>query len=153
MVQNKLFASLFVLLLASGFQYGAKALFGWSPDFVLGVLITFSFFLGYIEILFIGALSALLLNWKPYVSPEIFMLIALPLLVFGIKRYFPWRIELSHLLSVFFGIAVFYGISNYGSLFANPALFLKSVFWTLVFVALIFQIFSHFYPPSQKTMR
>lgn len=145
MVQNKLFASLLVLLFASGFQYGTKALLGWSPDFVLGILITFSFFLGFIEILCMSLIGALILNWQPYVGPEILMLIALPLLVFGIKKYFPWRIEINHLLSIFFVLAVFYGVSNYGSLLSNSALFLKSAGWTLVFGAFVFQTFNYFY--------
>ena len=147
--QNKLFASLLILLLAFGFQYGVKTSFGWSPDFVLGTLITFSFFLGFIEILFLGAASALLLNWQPYFSPEILMFIILPILVFGVKKYFPWRMEINHLLSVFFGLVIFYGISSYGSLFGNLTLFLKSAGWTLMFSAFVFQVFNYFYPAKE----
>lgn len=145
MVQNKFFASFLILLLTFGFQYSAKTLFGWSPDFVLGTLVTFSFFLGFIEMVCMGVISALFLNWQPQFSPEIVMLIALPLLVFEIKKYFLWRVEINHIFSIFFTLVLFYSVLNYGSLFSNPALFLKSAGWTLVFSAFVFQIFNYLY--------
>lgn len=73
------------------------------------------------------------------------MLAALPLATFGIRKYFPWRIEISHLLSIFFGLFVFYGVSSYGPFLDNLGFFLKSAGWTLLFSAVVFQVFNYFY--------
>ncbi|MBI4086237.1 MAG: hypothetical protein HY433_03300 [Candidatus Liptonbacteria bacterium] len=147
---NKFLASLLLLLTAVLLQYNFNAFLGWSPDFVLGVLVTFPFFLGFIEILFMGLAGALILNWQPQFSSEILMISTMPLFVLFVKKYFPWRAGLSHILSTFFMLAVFYGISDYASLFGNPALFLKSAAWTLAYGALVFQALNYFYPPSQR---
>ena|SRR3989344_2883181 len=145
MPQNKFFTPLLILLLAFGFQHAAKTVFGWSPDFALGAVITFSLFFGFIEIAFIGLVGVFILNWQPQFSPEALMFIALPLLIVAVKKYFPWRIELNHILLVFAGLVIFYGVSNYGSFSADIPLFLKIAGSTLLFSALVFQIFNYFY--------
>lgn len=151
MAYNKLLVSLLILFLSFSFQHGTKVLFGWSPDFALGVLVSLSFFLGVTELLFAALAGALLLNWQPYIGPELALLMILPLFAAGIREHLPWRAEINHLLSVFFALAVFYGISSYGSLFLeNPVLFLKSAGWTLLFSAFVFQILNYFYPISRR---
>ncbi len=141
----KFLSAVLVVFIASILQAEIKFFFGWSPDFALATLITLAFYFGSLEVLFLSLLSAIILNWQPAISLEIFLLIALPLLVSATKRYFLWRVEINHFLAIISAFLVFYGASNYISLVNNPLFFAEIIIWASIFGIFIFQVFRYFY--------
>ena len=105
----------------------------------------FSFFFGFLEIAFMGVMSALILNWQPRLGAETAALIIVPLAALAAKKFLPWRNEANLLLLTIAGILIFYGFTSPASFAGNTFLFLKIIISTLVFSLFLFWIFRHFY--------
>src|SRR5437016_1068064 len=90
---KKILTAFLSLLIAIALQSACKELFGWSPDFSLAALIVFALLLNFLEVFFLSASAAFLLNWQPAPSLEITLVILLPLLMNAVKQFLPWRID------------------------------------------------------------
>src|SRR5438128_72776 len=92
MKRLKRFAAAFLsLLLFLMVTLKMKQIFGWSPDLVFALLLSFGFVLSVPEIIFFAGLAAWVLNFSPLPSLEIIAIALLPLFAYFLRRYAPWR--------------------------------------------------------------
>lgn len=95
---------LFVIFLAT-IEVQIKAFFGWSPDFVLLLLLAAAPFVPFVEIVLASGLSALLLLWQPPFGISTLVLVILPTL-----SWFAAKPRISRQVIILcFAVLVFYG--------------------------------------------
>jgi|GEM_PF-2445088 len=150
MANIKFYTCLLTLIIALMLQLNSRDVFGWSPEFVLGTMIVFAFYLEFIELAALTSVSALALNWQPSLNLELLLIAILPMIIFGVKKFLPWRNAINNFLAILSALLIFYGATNYAALSGYPFLFPKIVFGNLIFGGLLFQTFGYFYKPVSK---
>lgn len=148
---SRRFLSAVIVLLAAFMLHAKLGLaLHWWPDFVLASLITFSFFLGFFELIFLIVITILLFNWQPVPQPEIFLLFILPLSLFFFRKViFALEGWLSNIAAVFFGILIFYGVSSFSLIFLEYEIFLKDIAVSVLFGFVVSQLFNYFYKEQE----
>ncbi|MBI2033770.1 MAG: hypothetical protein HYT13_01590 [Candidatus Liptonbacteria bacterium] len=94
------------------------------PNFTLAALIASALFLDFSELGFLVFFSALILNWRPGLSPEIMVLISLPITVSVLRRFLPAQAWMNLVLALVLGLLVFYSAAGFQSLVKNFNIFL-----------------------------
>ena len=125
-----------------------KAVFGWSPEFILAALVVSGFYLNILETATLVAVSILILNWRPTPGLEIFLFLILPFAVILARKFSPWKSEINGVLGIVLSVVVFYAFSNLSAIFLNPIIFAEIIALTALFGAILFQIFNYFYKIS-----
>jgi hypothetical protein len=87
----KSFLTGLLLLLASLVLQFWAASFGYSFDLAFAVLIACAFVLDWAELLPLTALTVLVLNWQPAVSPAILAYAFFPVAVRGLRQFLQWQ--------------------------------------------------------------
>lgn len=135
-------------IIASFAQLNMKAVFGWSPEFILAALVVSGFYLNILETATLVAVSILILNWRPTPGLEIFLFLILPFAVILARKFSPWKSEINGVLGIVLSVVVFYAFSNLSAIFLNPIIFAEIIALTALFGAILFQIFNYFYKIS-----
>ncbi len=149
MKTNKLIIFFLILLIALFLQVNWRVAAGWSPEFVVGVLIVSAFYLNLLEVAALSVASAFFLGWRPVPNFEILLLIFLPLFIAYFKKYFPWRNDVNVLISLLFSISVFYSLTNFGALVSDFRIFSFIAAATAFFVFLMFHALNRLYETHQ----
>lgn len=141
---NQLFLfTILALILAVVLQFRFQGWFGYSPDLVLALMVAASFFLPFVEFLFLVVLGAWLLNWQPVLGYEMVAMMALPILVFWARRFLPGKLYFSLGLATFLVLILFY-IPVGPSVILNGWLVFESFALSLFFGLLISYPMSYF---------
>jgi len=141
----KTFLAVLALLLALVVELRFLASLGWSFDFFLLAIIVPAFFLDAAELVFFIVFAAFLSRFiYPFGSGEILALLAIPLVIFALKRVLLWQSWFEPLLAAIFGILGFYMLvgapmlaNGFGFLAANVAV-------SFVFAWGLYALFSGF---------
>ena len=97
-------------------------------NFTLAALVTAAFFLNFLELLILILISIFVLNWQPAFSLEIALYIILPLVVFVLHKFLPFKPWLGISAAIILSTLIFYLVIGPRFLVATPAVFL----WDLV---------------------
>lgn len=139
---KKVLMSVLLLLLGSALELKIKAALGWSFDLMLIALLLPVFFLDIPGTLFFAAFSAWLFKTiYPFSALEAGTMAGLFILVFILKRSFPWQSWLKPFASVVLGILVFYGVAN-SKIFSEPGLLFADLAVSSVFAWVSFAMLS-----------
>ncbi len=129
------------VVLAAVLQLKLKPALGWTPDFLLVALIAVSFYSDLPQFIFLTALGVWFLNWQPGLHGSMLFYAAIPLAVFFLRQFLPWRPWFVNLILGLLGIAVFYfGAAGYAALAAEPRVLLEDIFWSSLFGFAVFLI-------------
>ncbi|TSC60180.1 MAG: hypothetical protein LiPW15_58 [Parcubacteria group bacterium LiPW_15] len=108
---TKIILAVLSLILALGFELKFLASLGWSFDLFLLAVIIPAFFLDTAEFIFFGVFATFLSRLiYPFDSGGIFALMALPLVIFALKRILLWQSWFEPLLATALGILGFYAL-------------------------------------------
>lgn len=132
--------SFLVLILAIILQLYAGDSSGIWINFALAALITATFFLDLLEVIFLIAFAVLVLNWQPTPSWELAVFSGVPLLVFAAKKLLPLQPWLSNLAMIFLGVILFYLLIDFRFVFQHFGVFAIDLAVVLIFGLLIFPI-------------
>lgn len=119
-------------------KFGLAASF--YPSFALIALIASAFFLDFLELGFLVVFGAVILNWRPGVTPEILALAGLPIAVYTLRKFLPAQAWLNFTIAVVLGLFVFYSAAGFEVLVKNLNLFLTDLAISAVFAVPIFLI-------------
>ncbi|SRR6266481_3281659 len=131
---RKFFVSLVIVLLALFLQLKIFA-----APFTLAALVSSAFFIGFSELFFFSVAVFFILNWQPVIVSELVVFFAIPLLAYGLKRFFPWPSWLTNMIFAFAGTFAFYIVGSMAVFRADPGLVLRDAS-----LALVFGIFAFF---------
>ncbi|MEK7181486.1 MAG: hypothetical protein AAB738_04130 [Patescibacteria group bacterium] len=120
-----------------------------KTDLVLVFLLVLASFVGFWEILTFGMLAVFLMNWQPWVSLEMIMLLILPLGVNLGHRFLPGRPLLQSFFINFLGVMIFYAVLDAPRMLNNLGLFLSFIFADIIFGGAIFLVFSNYSRQNQ----
>lgn len=130
-----------VVVFSLVFQIKLGEFFGFYPNLALAALITVAFILNLFELIFWALLIVLVLNWQPAVTPEMIMIVTVPLAAFYFHKLLPWRSWFNNLFLIFLGALIFYFVRDPSlSFLKNPGIITKDMFAGLVFGAAAFFI-------------
>ncbi|MEK9173575.1 MAG: hypothetical protein AAB594_03335 [Patescibacteria group bacterium] len=135
------FLSLILVLISIVIQLNFDDVFSFRPDFVLAALIASAFFLGFLELIFVALLSAIIINWQPILSYEILILALWPILVYFLNRFFPGKAWFNSLIMTALGILILYASVILRNFFDSFSLIALDVSVCLVFGFVIFNLF------------
>lgn len=148
-IQNNKFAVFFLTIIIASFaQLNMKAVFGWSPEFILAALVVSGFYLSILETATLAAISIFIINWRPLPGWEMFLFLMFPFVVILARKILPWRSEINGIFGIVLSVAAFYALSDLNAIFLNPVLFGNILALTAGFGAILFQIFNYFYKIS-----
>ncbi len=145
---NKFTVSFLVLAIALSLQFNFKAFFGWSPEFVMAVLIAIVFYLDVLETAILDVLSVLIMNWKPLLGLEMIVFFTIPFLVILVRKISPWESGFNNILGIILSVVLFYAVSSWPAVLDNIYLLVLITGTTAVFSAVIFHVFGYFYKIS-----
>ena len=103
------------------------------------------FFLHFSELGFLVIFSALVLNWRPSLSPEILVLIGLPIIISIFRKFLPAQAWLNLALALVLGFLVFYSAAGFPVMVKNFNLFFIDLTISTVFAASTFLILKSFH--------
>ena len=147
-LKSNFLAAFLIVSLAIVLQLKIGLISGLYPNFALAVLIALAFFLDFSELGFLVIFGALILNWRPGLSPEILVLISLPIIVYIFRKFLPAQAWLNFTLALVLGFLVFYSAAGFQSLVKNFNLFFIDLIISTVFAVLAFLILKNFYAPK-----
>lgn len=150
MFKTKLLAVILAVAMGSVLQIEFKSIFGWSPDFALGVLVLVPFYLNFLETGVCALVGAFSLNWRPGLSQEILVFILLPFLVLVSIKQLPFRKELSGAVAALLSILIFYAASDFHFLFENPIFVIQDVLVILPANLVLFWVLDNSFEVKQK---
>ena len=137
-----------LLLLAALFLFHIRlhALIPETGDFILVSLIAAGFFMGLLELVALSALAALLLNWQPtFLSPEMLLLLALPVACWALRRLLGWRLWTSAAILVPSSLMAWYGITAAAASAGHPLQVASALLVDMVVAILMLQFYSYLY--------
>ena len=144
-LKSNFLAAFLIVSLAATSQLKIGLISSLYPSFTLAALIASAFFLDFFELGFLVILGALILNWRPGLSPEILVLISLPIVISILRKFLPAEAWLNFILAVTFGLLVFYSAAGPESLVKNFNLFFIDLIISMAFAVLTFIIFKNLY--------
>ena len=144
-LKSNFLAAFLIVSLAVILQLKIGLISSLYPNFTLAALIALAFFLDLSELGFLVIVSALILNWRPGLSPEILVLISLPIAVSIIRKFLPAQAWLNFTLALVFGLLVFYFAAGFGAMVKNFNIFFIDLTISTVFAVLTFFILKSFY--------
>jgi hypothetical protein len=116
----KFFSGLAILTFALFLQSVLASVGLAAGNLPLAVLIAFVFVFEFEEVLVFSLIAVLFLNWKPTLGIEMVMLIILPLIFSGLRKYIQWELWLGGLVSITLGLCVF-------AVIASPSIALSNI--------------------------
>ncbi len=126
----KKFLSAFLLLvLMLTLSLKLKLFFGFAPDFVAALLITFGFIFSFYETAILGAFGLWILNWRPLPGRELLVLAGLMLLAYLGRYFMPFKRFVSLGAITLLGTLLLYAV-------ALPGLFIAEFKWIALDAAL-----------------
>ena len=143
--QSNFLAAFLIVSLAVILQLKIGLIANLYPNFTLAALIALAFFLDFSELGFLVILSALVLNWRPGLSPEILTLISLPIAVFIFRRLLPAHAWLSFALVFIIGLSMIYSAAGFSLMVNNFSLFFVDLAISIVFAVPTFFILKSFH--------
>ncbi len=143
----RLLSALLILLVSFSLQLFLRESIGNTPDFLLGALLTLSFFMGVGEFFFLLGSTVAMIFWQPNLTLEISMWVIVALLIFYLRRFFPWHPILGSALVPLGGVFLFYaGIGS--TLFVGHIMaIVQDATLTAVYGIIVFQVFHFVYKP------
>ncbi len=139
-LESSFLATFLIVSLAVILQLKIGLISSFYPSFTLAALIASAFFLDFFELSFLVILGALVLNWRPGLSPEILVLISLPITVSILIKFLPIQAWLNFILALVLGLLFFYSVAGFPSLVKNFNLLFIDLIISMVFAAPIFLI-------------
>lgn len=144
-LDSKFLAAFLIVSLAVILQLKIGLISSLYPNFTLAALIALAFFLDFSELGFLAIFSAIILNWRPGLSPETLVLISLPIAVSILRKFLPAQAWLNLTLVLVLGFLVFYSAAGFQSLVKNFSLFFIDLTISTVFAAPTFLILKSFH--------
>lgn len=142
---NKLIAIIISFAFVSFLQIIMQSRFGWSFDFALGFLITATFFLGFLELVFLLLISVVILSWQPGISVDLLLLFFLPLIFYGARYIFSWESWVANIVFNISGIIIFYASMGLKAFSDNWIFLVNDILGTVIFASLIFFVLEYAY--------
>jgi len=134
-----------ILVLAIFFQKAQANSMGWSFDLGLTLLISSSLLLNFLDLIFLEIIATAMFMWKPAFSPELLVLLLLPLGAFWGRKILsisPWT---QNLAFISIALIVFYVVQGPRALFENWPIMLNNLIGCLVFGSALFFFFENLY--------
>lgn len=141
---------LLVLILALFLQIFFGDLTGIWINFALAALITATFFLDFLAVVFLTLLAVLVLNWQPAISWELLVFSGIPLVTFPLKKLLPFQPWLNNLILVFSGLCLFYLLVDFRFIFQHSKFFAVDLALALLFGLLAFFVQGMLSPKKQE---
>lgn len=142
---KKLLLLMVILAGFSLFQIFLQDGLGWSFDLALVLLITSSFFLGFLELSFITLFSAAILMWEPGISLDMLFFILLPFAAYGARHIFSWESWIANIIYCILAICIFYFSMGLNIVFSNWILLLNLVLGGSILSVLAFFSLEYIY--------
>ena len=139
-LRSNFLAAFLIVSIAVVLQLKFGLVSNFYPSFTLAVLIVSAFFLGFSELGFLVIFSALILNWRPGLSPEILVLISLPIVVSIFRKFLPAQVWLNFSFAIALGLLIFYSAADFQSLVKNFNIFLIDLIISTMFAVPTFLI-------------
>ena len=143
-----LLTAFLIAAIALAIQFKSARIVGIQADFALTVCIVLGFFLSFREFLMLLLGSAWTLNWQPAVGWELPLFLSIPIIFFFVKRLSPWQPWLTSLAAVFCGVLIFYFGIDHQTFLLHGSVATVMFFYDILFGALVFELFRHFYAPT-----
>lgn len=144
LLNSNFLAAFLIVSIALVIQLKLGPVLNFYPNFALAVLIASAFFFDFSELGFLAIFSALILNWRPGLSPEILILIGLPIAVSIIRKFLPAQAWLNFSITLVLGLLVFYSAAGFQGLVKNFNIFFIDLIISTVFAASTFFILKSF---------
>lgn len=142
---SKFIVFVLALITALFLQFTCMLIWGWSPEFIIALLIVSRFYLDILETTALVTFSILIIDWRPAPGGELIFFVALLLAAIFAKRIFPWKNEINGVLGIILTIVFFYGLSNPSVVISSAFVFFDIVILTGISGAIMFKIFNCFY--------
>ncbi|MGC8776174.1 MAG: hypothetical protein ACP5QN_02600 [Minisyncoccia bacterium] len=107
-------------------------------NLTLLALIVFSFYVGYLELIFLSLLGIFLINWKPNFSLEIILLFLIPQLFYLTLKKIKWDNFFGLIFFIILGDILFYGLINYKFILDFTNYFIYEILINILFGILLF---------------
>ena len=144
-LDSKFIAAFLIVSLAVILQLQIGLVSSLYPSFTLTSLFALAFFLDFSSLVFLVLFGTLILNWRPGLSPEILILIGLPITVSILRKFLPAQAWLNFTLAIILGLLVFYSAAGFPSLVKNFNLFFIDLTISVVFAVPAFLILKSFH--------
>lgn len=144
-LKSNFLAAFLIVSLAVILQLKIGLISSLYPNFTLAALLALAFFLDFSELGFLVIVSALILNWRPGLSPEILILISLPITASILRKFLPAQAWLNFILALVLGLLIFYSAAGFQSLVKNFNLFFIDLTISTVFAVPTFFILKSFH--------
>jgi len=146
---NNRFAVFSLAFIAASFlQLNWKAGFGWSPEFVMALLVICGFYLNILEMAVISAAGIFIFNWRPNPGWEILFFFFIPFLAIYARKFLPWHGGINNIVVIILSVFAFYAVSDLPTVITNTPLLAIILLITAGFGAAAFQFFNYFYKIS-----
>jgi len=137
------------LFLSLSISLMSKVFFGYAPDAVLVLLVVLAAFISAGKLLWLAAISAWVLAFKPEPSAEIAVIFFLPFLAYALHRLSPWRALISGVLFPLLSAIAFYALTSPTSFVASPGTLLTIVFWDMAIGLIFFSLSRLLFEPRR----
>ena len=144
-LKSNFLAAFLIVSLAVVLQLKIGLISSLYPNFTLAALIASAFFLNFFELGFLVIFSAIILNWRPGLSPEISVLISLPITVSVLRKFLPAQAWLNFALVLVLGFLIFYSAAGFQGLVKNFNLLFIDLIISIVFAVPTFIILKNLY--------
>lgn len=105
--------TLFLFLIATiALQLSWLRIFGWTPEFLIALLVAITIFVNLHEMALFVLLAAALVDWQPMLSMDMLALLLIPFFIFALRRASPWNIWAGTALFAILSVCIFYAAAG-----------------------------------------
>ncbi len=137
---NKSIAAVSLLAIALVLQTTLGNIFDIKIDISLAALVAASFFLGFLELLFLVAAAVFFLNWQPVLSLDIAIFALIPVAAYFVRNTFPWQPWVSNLILIITGTILSYIIFGTSVFAVKPEIFVWDILGSIIFGLFAFRL-------------
>lgn len=148
-MNNKLIAAVSILTIALILQIALGWIFDIKINFSLATLIASSFFLSFLELVFLVFFAAFFLNWQPALSLDIAVFALIPLAAHFIRDMFPWQPWVSNLIFIVAGTILSYIIFGISVLTVVPEVFARDILGSVIFGLFAFRLLNFMFSQQE----
>lgn len=118
-------------------------------DFTLATLIAAAFFFSFSELCILALWGAVLLQWSPGLRIELVLLVAIPIIICGLRLLFPWKGWFSFFLAGLLGVSGFNFVTAGTVVLRTWGLFAGDLFMAMIYGTFMFLLFQALYERKQ----